>query len=62
MTDATAMFCVQRWMRLLAPPADAELRAARLGRDLRRWQDLQAISRSATSSSPTCSNRRRGRS
>ncbi|HZV73323.1 MAG TPA: transposase [Conexibacter sp.] len=24
------------------PPADAELRAARLGRDLRRWQDLQA--------------------
>lgn len=28
--------------RLLDPPADAELRAARLGRDLRRWQDLQA--------------------
>jgi transposase len=42
MTDATASFWTQRWKRLLAPPADAELRAARLGRDLRRWQDLQA--------------------
>jgi transposase len=30
-----------RWKRLLGPLADAELRAARLGRDLRRWQDLQ---------------------
>jgi transposase len=42
MTDATAAFWAQRWKRLLDPPADAELRAARLDRDLRRWQDLQA--------------------
>lgn len=38
----TATFWVQRWKRLPAPPADAALRAARLGRDLRRWQDLQS--------------------
>jgi transposase len=42
MTPATAAFWAQRWKRLLAPPPDAELRATRLGRDLRRWQDLQA--------------------
>jgi transposase len=42
MTPATAAFWSDRWKRLLAPPRDAELRAARLGRDLRRWQDLQA--------------------
>jgi transposase len=42
MTAATAAFWTARWKRLLAPPADAELRAARLGRDLRRWGDLQA--------------------
>jgi transposase len=42
MTPATATFWAQRWKGLLAPPPDAELRAARLGRDLRRWQDLQA--------------------
>ncbi|MEA2194505.1 MAG: transposase, partial [Solirubrobacteraceae bacterium] len=42
MTDATAAFWAQRWKRLLDPPVDAELRAVRLGRDLRRWQDLQA--------------------
>jgi transposase len=41
MTDQTAAFWAQRWKRLLHPPADAELRAARLGRDLRRWQELQ---------------------
>jgi transposase len=41
MTDQTAAYWVGRWKRLLDPPADAELRAARLGRDLRRWQDLQ---------------------
>jgi transposase len=41
-TAATAAFWASRWKRLLDPPADAELRAARLGRDLRRWQDLQA--------------------
>jgi transposase len=41
MTDATAAFWAARWRRLLDPPADAELRAARLGRDLLRWQALQ---------------------
>jgi transposase len=41
MTDQTAAYWIGRWKRLLDPPADAELRAARLGRDLRRWQDLQ---------------------
>jgi transposase len=41
MSDQTAAFWAQRWKRLLDPPADAELRAARLGRDLRRWQELQ---------------------
>jgi transposase len=41
MTDATAAFWSERWKRLLDPPADAELRAARLGRDLCRWRDLQ---------------------
>jgi transposase len=42
MTEQTAAFWAGRWKRLLAAPADAQLRAARLGRDLRRWQDLQA--------------------
>src|SRR3954469_25833120 len=41
MTDATAAFWARRWKRLLTPPVDAELRAARLGRDLHRWQDLR---------------------
>lgn len=41
-TPATAAFWTARWKRLLPPPRDAQLRAARLGRDLRRWQDLQA--------------------
>lgn len=41
-TAATAAFWAGRWKRLLAPPSDAELRAARLGGDLRRWQALQA--------------------
>lgn len=40
--DATATFWAGRWKRLLDPPPDAELRAARLGRDLQRWQDLRA--------------------
>ena len=40
MTDQTAAYWAGRWKRLLDPPPDAELRAARLGRDLRRWQDL----------------------
>jgi transposase len=42
MTEQTAAFWAARWKRLLGPPADHELRAARLGRDLRRWQELQA--------------------
>jgi len=42
MTEPTAAFWAARWKRLLPPPADAELRAARLGCDLRRWQDLQS--------------------
>ncbi len=41
MTAATAAFWVDRWKRLLDPPPDAQLRSARLGRDLRRWQDLR---------------------
>jgi transposase len=41
MTDATAEFWVSRWKRLLDPPPDGELRAARLGRDLRRWQAMR---------------------
>jgi transposase len=39
--DSTAAFWVERWKRLLDPPADAQLRAERLERDLRRWQALQ---------------------
>jgi transposase len=42
MTSATAAFWAGRWKRLLAPPADAQLRAARLNGDLRRWRALQA--------------------
>lgn len=42
LTQATARFWVERWRRLLPPPADAELRAERLGRDLARHQLLQA--------------------
>ena len=41
MAATVAEFWTQRWRRLLDPPPDAELRAARLGGDLRRWQDLQ---------------------
>jgi transposase len=41
LTQTTARFWVERWRRLLPPPADAELRAERLGRDLARHQRLQ---------------------
>jgi transposase len=41
LTTTTARFWVDRWRRLLPPPADAELRAERLGRDLARYQGLQ---------------------
>jgi transposase len=40
-SDTTAVFWTERWKRLLEPPLDAELRARRLGGDLRRWQELQ---------------------
>jgi transposase len=42
LTQPTARFWVDRWRRLLPPPADADLRAERLGRDLARHQALQA--------------------
>jgi transposase len=42
LTDATAAFWAARWKQCLAPPADAELRAARLARDLARLHALQA--------------------
>jgi transposase len=42
LTDATARFWAERWKRCLTPPADAELRAARLKRDLERFEALQA--------------------
>ena len=42
LTRATARFWADRWRRLLPPPADAGLRAERLGRDLARHQLLQA--------------------
>jgi len=42
LTQTTAGFWVDRWRWLLPPPADAELRAERLGRDLARYQRLQA--------------------
>jgi transposase len=42
LTDATAAFWAARWRHCLAPPADAELRAQRLGRDLERFHALAA--------------------
>jgi transposase len=41
LTDATAAFWVQRWKNCLAPPADAELRASRLERDVARFHALR---------------------
>jgi len=42
LSDATAHFWAERWKQCLAPPADAESRAARLARELDRLQALQA--------------------
>ena len=42
LADRTARFWAQRWKQCLAPPPDAELRAARLGRDLDRFLALRA--------------------
>jgi transposase len=41
LTEANARFWAGRWKHLLAPPADAELRADRLGRDVERWLALR---------------------
>jgi transposase len=41
LTDTTAAFWASRWRDCLAPPADAELRAARLTRDLARFDALR---------------------
>jgi transposase len=40
LSDATAAFWAERWQQCLPAPADAELRAARLARDLARLQAL----------------------
>ncbi|HEX3323849.1 MAG TPA: IS110 family transposase [Solirubrobacterales bacterium] len=42
LSRANAAFWSARWRGCLAPPADAELRAERLGRDVRRWGALEA--------------------
>lgn len=42
LSRATAQFWSERWRGCLPPPPDAELRAERLGRDVRRWRALQA--------------------
>jgi transposase len=42
LTDRVAGFWARRWKTLLPPPADAEVRARRLGRDLERLRALQA--------------------
>lgn len=42
LTTATAQFWAQRWKDCLPPPPDAGRRAERLGRDLARYQILQA--------------------
>lgn len=42
LTQASAAFWAARWRACLPPPADAQLRAERLGRDLDRWHALRA--------------------
>ena len=41
LTDATAAFWAHRWSDCLAAPADAQLRASRLARDVRRFDALR---------------------
>jgi transposase len=40
LSKANAVFWAERWRSCLAPPLDAELRAERLGRDVRRFEAL----------------------
>lgn len=40
LSRANADFWASRWRGCLGPPADAELRAERLGREIKRWQAL----------------------
>ncbi|MDH6198013.1 transposase [Mycobacterium frederiksbergense] len=42
LTTSTAQYWVHRWGECLSPPADADQRARRLGRDLGRYRCLQA--------------------
>jgi transposase len=42
LSRAGATYWSERWRGCLSPPADAELRAERLGRDVRRWRALEA--------------------
>lgn len=42
LSRANAAYWSERWRGCLAPPVDAELRAERLGRDVRRWRALEA--------------------
>jgi transposase len=42
LTRSTAEYWVQRWKACLSPPPDGAARARRLGRDLLRYQTLQA--------------------
>jgi transposase len=42
LSRANAAYWSERWRGCLGPPADAELRAERLGRDVRRWRALEA--------------------
>ena len=42
LSDRTARFWADRWKLCLAPPPDADLRAARLGRDIARFDALRA--------------------
>src|SRR5436190_186066 len=41
LTASIAQYWVQRWRGCLPPPADADQRARRLGRDLERYRRLQ---------------------
>jgi transposase len=42
LSRVTAGLWAERWRGCLAPPPDAELRAERLGRDVKRWRALEA--------------------